>query len=113
MALMLTALLKQTGLFTDAQLEQFEAEDRSGDASVTAAVVRLGLAQEEPFLRAAANVLGLEFRSVESAEISRELVERLPARAVYQYNIVPVSFENNTLTVATSDPFNLSALDGK
>ncbi|MCL1856058.1 MAG: GspE/PulE family protein [Kiritimatiellaeota bacterium] len=109
---MLTALLRQTGLFDEARLEQFEMADRSEDASVTASVVRLGMAQEEPFLRAAADVLGLEYRSVAETEISRELVERLPARAVYQYNIVPVSFEGNVLTVATSDPFNLSALDG-
>jgi len=108
----LLALLRQTGIFSEIQLEQLEAADRSADASLTETVVRLGLAREEDFLRAAARILGMEYRSVVDLELERELVEHLPARAVYQYNVVPVEHKDGVLVVATSDPFNLGLLDG-
>jgi type II secretory ATPase GspE/PulE/Tfp pilus assembly ATPase PilB-like protein len=108
----LLAVLRQTGLFSDVQMDQLAAADRSGDASITETVTRLGLVREEDFLRAAAETLGMDYVSVVGLEPDRTLIERLPARAVYQYNVVPVSFEGGLLTVATSDPFNLGLLDG-
>jgi len=109
---LLFALLSQTGLFTDLQLEMLRTEDRKGDATITDSVVRLGLAAEDDFLREAAKVVGIDYVDVEGAEAAPELLEKLPARAVYQYNVVPVAFEGGTLTIATSDPFNLTQLDG-
>ena len=109
----LNALLKQTGLFSAEQLALFAGSDRSEDPSITATVVRLGLAKEEDFLRAAADVLGLEYLPVASLDTpSRDLVERLPAYAVSQYNVAPVRFEDGVLTVVTCDPFDLHLLDG-
>jgi len=108
----LLALLRQTGLFNDLQLEQLSTVDRGGDASITETVVRLGLAREEDFLRAIARVLGMDYTSVLEIEADRALIERLPARAVYQYNVVPIGWDQGTLTVATSDPLNLGMLDG-
>ncbi len=109
----LLALLRQTGLFTDDQLSLLASADRSEDPTLTASVVRLGLAKEEDFLRAAAKVLDIEYLPVAGLDTpSRDLVERLPAYAVSQYNVAPVRFEDGTLTVVTCDPFDLHLLDG-
>ena len=109
----LHALLKQTGLLSEDQLAIFESSDRSQDPTITASVVRLGLANEEEFLRAAAKVLDLEYLPVASLDTpARDLVERLPAYAVSQYNVAPVRFENGVLSVVTCDPFDLHLLDG-
>ena len=109
---LLRALLRETKLFNDVQLDQLFADPREGDASITESIVRLNMAPEEDFLRAASEVLGVEFVDASALEASPELLEKLPARAVYQYNVVPVSFEGKTLTVATNDPFNQTQIDG-
>ena len=109
---LLFELLRQTRLFNDVQLDQLASDDRQGDASITESIVRLGLASEEDFLGEAAKVVGIDYVDVSGLEASPELIEKIPARAVYQYNVIPVFFEDNTLTIATSDPFNLTLLDG-
>ena len=109
----LYTVLKQTGILSDEQWELFSSSDRSEDATVAASVVRLGIATEEDFLKASAETLGLEYIQPSALETpSRDLVERLPAYAVSQYNVAPVRFEDGVLTVVTSDPFDLRLLDG-
>jgi len=105
-------LLIETKLFNEVQLDQLFADSREGDASVTESIVRLNMAPEEEFLKAAADVLGMDFVDASELEAAPELIAKLPPRAVYQYNVVPVSFEGKTLTVATNDPFNESQIDG-
>lgn len=109
---LLVALLRQTKLFNDVQLDQLFMDDKRGDASITESIVRLGMASEEEFLKEAVKVIGVDYVDVSELEASPELIERLPARAVYQYNVIPVAFDSGTLTIATSDPFNLMQLDG-
>ena len=109
---LLFELLRQTKLFNDVQLDQLALDDRSGDASITESVVRLGMASEEDFLQAAARVIGLDYVDVSEIAPAPDVIERLPARSVYQYGVIPVSFDNDTLTIATSDPFNLALVDG-
>jgi len=109
---LLFAMLRQTQLFNDVQLDQLMAEDRQGDIGITETVVRLGLAGEEEFLQAAARVIGIDYLDVSDLEAQPEIIEKLPARAVYQYNVIPVAFDDGMLTIATSDPFNIIQLDG-
>ncbi len=108
----LIALLRQTGLFSEPQLDLFAAADRSEDKTVTASVVRLGLAAEEEFLRAAAKVLGIEYFPLAELAPTRDLVERLTPFAAEQYEVAPVRFEDGVLTVVSSDPFGLHLVDG-
>lgn len=108
----LFALLRQTRLFNDVQLDRLAMDDRQGDASITESIVRLGLASEEDFLTEAAKVIGIEYVDVTGLEATPELIEKLPARAVYQYNVIPIAFDGGTLTIATNDPFNLAQMDG-
>lgn len=109
---LLFELLRQTKLFNDVQLDQLALDDRSGDASITESIVRLGMASEEDFLEAAAKVIGLDYVDVSDIAPSPDVIEKLPARSVYQYSVIPVSFDSDTLTIATSDPFNLTLIDG-
>ena len=107
----LLALLSQTGVLSPEQIELLASADRSGDAGLVASVVRLGLAQEEPFLRASAKILGMEYLDVEELEIDPEVAKNLPARAATQYRVVPVRIEDGVLTVATAEPYDASLPD--
>ena len=105
-------VLKKTGLFTDLQIEHVLAADRSDGTGITGVVVRLGLAREDDFLRKIGEVLGFAYTELAQVRPTDEALTKLPARAVYQYNVLPLSVENGVLTVVTCDPFNTGMTDG-
>ncbi|MCE9615335.1 MAG: GspE/PulE family protein [Lentisphaerae bacterium] len=104
-------LLKQTGLFNESQVTELLEAARAGEKSVTATVLDAGYAREDDFLQAMARVLGLRYVRVGAESIPAEVLERLPTKAVFQYNVIPIAFENDVLTVAANDPLNMSLID--
>ena len=108
--LFLANLLKKTGLFKDAQIEILLNADLA--EGLPAAVARLEMAREVDFLEKLAPVLGLEYVDLAKTRPSDEALRLLPARAVHQYNALPLAVEDETLVVAISDPMNAAAADG-
>ena len=108
--LFLANLLKKTGLFKDAQIEILLNADLA--EGLPAAVARLEMAREADFLEKLAPVLGLDYVDLAKTRPSDEALRLLPARAVHQYNALPLAVEDETLVVAISDPMNAAAADG-
>ena len=108
----IVTVLRKTGLLTDDQVAQLLAADRSDGSGVVAVLARLGIVKEEPLLQKLAPILGLTYTPLADAEPEAEAVQKLPARAVYQYGIMPLKLQNGVLTVAVNDPFNTGAADG-
>jgi type II secretory ATPase GspE/PulE/Tfp pilus assembly ATPase PilB-like protein len=100
----LSGVLRRTELLRDEAIESVIAAARSGEAGVTAIVVREGHAREDAFLEALGKALNLPFVKLAGQETPRDVLDRLPPKAVFQYNVFPISFENGTLLVATSEP---------
>lgn len=108
----LASLLRKTGLFTEAQLAILLSADMSDGKGLPGAVVRLEMAKESDFLEKFAAVLGLEYVDLAKTRPTDEALQLLPARAVYQYNALPLAVEGETLAVALADPMNAVAADG-
>jgi len=106
------SILRKTGLFSDLQLDQVLAADRSDGNGIAGVVTRLGITTEEQFLKKIGEFIGFTYTDLADARPSDDALNSLPARAVYQYNVLPISIINNTLTVVTSDPFNTGMTDG-
>lgn len=104
-------LLKRTGLFTEPQLNEFFASKLESGISVTQRIVDEGYALEDAFLEAIGKVLGLPYERLNEKDIENDILGRLPAKVVFQYNIIPLAVENGALRVATNDPFNFSLVD--
>lgn len=98
-------LLRQTGLFEDASLAALLAGARETGQSVREAVLAGTELKEEAFLQKLAEAMNLPFRRLKDIEISDETLNKLPTKAIFQYNVVPLSEEENSLLVATSNPF--------
>jgi type II secretion system protein E len=78
---------------------------------VGTALVKLGYVTEDDVQRALADQLHLPFvRPVEMA-ISKEVIDRIPAKIVSRYHLVPVAAQNGTLSVACTDPLDIHMLD--
>lgn len=104
-------VLKRTGLFTEEQVAAILTNSAEGGLSfLEAAVNQSGIAEHE-FLEAIGKILNMGFTRLSGMDIPPEVLQLLPTKAVFQYNVVPVSLENNTLLVATNDPFNTSLVD--
>ena len=74
-------------------------------------VVEMGLASEEQVLQALAAELGMRYVELADVSVDRDLLERFPAREIFRHTLFPLSRRNGTVVVATSDPFDLEALD--
>ena len=107
----LTGLLEATGLFKPEQVETVLAAQQEAGSSVTAAVVKSGFANEQDFLAALGKAMGLPYKRMRDATIEKTVLEKLPTKAVFQYNVFPVDIENGALRVATNDPFDPGLVD--
>ncbi len=105
------ALLEATGLFTPSQIEELSIKQRENDGVLTATVVALEYAREDVFLPALAKAMRVPYVKVGDKPIAGEILEKVPTKAVFQYNVIPVGIENGTLRVATSEPFRPGLAD--
>jgi general secretion pathway protein E/type IV pilus assembly protein PilB len=104
----LNSLLQKTGLFTPEQIQSVTA---SAGAEFTAAVLEKTGVREEQFLEKLAEVMQLPFLRLARAEIARELLAKVPPKAVFQYNILPVAEEDGALRIATANPLQPGLID--
>lgn len=107
-------VLESTGLYSPERLEQIiGACDSNPDMGLTEAALKFGGEKEEDFLKKIGEVLGFEYVAVETLSPKQEILNRLPAKAVYKYNVLPIRYDaaRNELTVAAADPFNTKIPD--
>jgi type II secretory ATPase GspE/PulE/Tfp pilus assembly ATPase PilB-like protein len=98
-------LLDQTSLFEDPQLATLLDKARENGQPIREAVLAGTELKEEVFLEKLAQAMNLPFQRLKDVEIAAETLEKLPTKAIFQYNVIPLSAEKNSLLVATSDPF--------
>ena len=104
-------VLEKTELFTPDQIEVLLASAREEGTSVTHLVAEHGYVREDKFLEALGGVLRMPLAELGEDVIEDDVLQRLPTKAVFQYNVIPFSFEKGTLHVAINDPFDSSLLD--
>ncbi len=107
----LAELLERTELFSANQIDTLGDLIAANDVPIGQVVASQGLAREDAFLETLAVVLKMPYMPLKGEEIDREVLERLPTKAVFQYNVIPVSFERGLLSVAVSDPFVPGLID--
>jgi len=106
-------VLKATGLYSDEALAKIaDGRARNPEMGLVEAVLKFGGAKEADFLRKTGEFLGFDYVELEKAQPRPDVLQKLPASAVYQYNVLPLKFADGALTVASSDPFSTMAADG-
>ncbi|MGN0854641.1 MAG: GspE/PulE family protein [Kiritimatiellia bacterium] len=106
-------ILKSAGIFSDGQLERIAAGRAANPGMpLIEAAVKFGGSKEAEVLKAVGRLLGLEFVDLERQTPAPDALTRLPASAVYQYNVLPFRADGQTMTVVASDPFDTRAADG-
>lgn len=105
-------VLVDLGYLNEEQLERvveeqrFRSEEKLGQIAVS-----LGMFGEEQLAQALAEQLGLQIIHLLDITIPPEVLSHLTEPMAQVYKVIPVSFKNEVLTIATSEPQNLSILD--
>ncbi len=98
-------ILARTELFSAEQAAVLAAEATGSGLPIGQVIAADGTVREADFLKALADQLHMPFLRLKEAEINRDILNRLPPKAVFQYHVIPVAFASDALQVAVSDPF--------
>ncbi len=102
-------LLLDRGLLSLPELESVRAQ--ANGKRIDQVAVEQGLLTEEQALRAIGDELGMRYVELNDFPIDRELLMKFPTTAVFRHSLLPLQRVNGRVEIATSDPFDLEALD--
>ena len=103
-------LLAAKGLVSHERLARALAEQNRTKEKLGAILVRMGLINEDQLVEFLAHQYNLETIAVPEA-IDPDLVRLIPAEVARKYELIPISRNGRSLTVAMGDPTNLAAID--
>ncbi len=103
-------ILLKKGLLDSRQLEQSRRAQADG-MRLDEVAVNLGFLTEEAALRALGEEVGVRFVDLNETKVDLSLLKGFPAKLIHRESVFPIEQRNGSLIVATSDPFNLYALD--
>jgi len=89
-----------------ALIEQEKHKDFLGDT-----LIRLGLITKDQFYNTLAGQLGVEYVKLNEIQIAPDVINEIPAKFACHYELIPIKMENNTITVAMSNPLDIHTID--
>ncbi len=92
------------------QLEMVRRAHESGD-TLDAVSLELEYASVEELQRAVGKALGMDYVDLTSVEVDLAALQGFPLRLIHRYGVFPLGLRDRCLVVATSNPFDLAALD--
>lgn len=104
-------VLLDHGVITQAQLDDALAQQRASGERLDRVLVRMGLVDADQVLQTIGDQFHLDVVDLDTTEVDASVLQTLPASLVQKQRCVPIRQEHGILTVATSDPFELSVLD--
>ncbi len=102
-------LLLDRGLLSLPELES--VRQKATGKRIDQVAVEQGLLTEEQALRALGEELGMRFVELADFPVDRDLLTKFPTTAIFRHSLLPLRRVNGRVEVATSDPFDLEALD--
>ena len=101
-------ILLGCGLLDDRQLSMSRVQNQE---DIVEAAIELGFVTEEAALRALGDAVGLDYVDLSETEVDLSLLSSFPNKLIHRQSLFPISRQNGSLVVATSDPFDLYPLD--
>ena len=74
-------------------------------------LIKMGMVTEEDVQRTLAEQLQLPFVKLGEHTIRKEVIEKIPAKLVNHYHLVPFEQNDGVMKVAVSDPLDMHMLD--
>jgi type II secretion system protein E len=109
--MVITDILVEKGLLAPEQLSEALTLQKAEGLRLDRAIVQMGFMTERKLLEVMAQELHLPLADLTDISIDQQTLRSLPLKIVYRKRLVPISRQNGTVTVATSDPFDLYIFD--
>lgn len=107
----LQGALLENNLLKKTDLQSYLPESKSSGQSLKEYLLSHGILTEKQILIALSQSLKTKVINFNDLMIDKSVLERMPSNFVDHYKILPVAFEHNRLTVATSNPIDVKILD--
>ena len=104
-------LLTERGFVTPEQVEAAEKSMRAENETTLDVLVSGGTLSEDDVLGTVADQFGLKYCHVNADAIDAGIVKEIPADIAKKYGVVPVVADEESITVALSDPMGYDAID--
>jgi general secretion pathway protein E/type IV pilus assembly protein PilB len=99
-----------TALLDERQL-RLAREALATDGRLDRVATELGFSTEEDALAAVGKAIGVDWIDLAHTQVDLSLLKTFPVKLIHQHQVFPLRREEDTLVVATADPFDLHALD--
>lgn len=111
MALRLGDILVEKGIITPQELKMaIDEQQRTGEI-LGQVLVKMGFVTEKEMLQALAEQQGIPFLDLKDVKIDENVIKKVPAKFATHYKIMPLNMEENVLTIAISNPFDMWPID--
>ena len=104
-------LLKERGFLTAEQIEAASKSMKAENETTLDVLVSGGTIGEDEVLGTVADQFGLKYCHVNADAIDQSVTAEIPAEMAKKYGVVPVVADENSITVALSDPMGYDAID--
>jgi len=104
-------LLVAEGLLTRERLGQAVAEQQRTGETLTAALLKLALVDEYDLTQFLCRQYGISAVALSQLDLEPDVLALVPVGVATRHEVLPLTRENNTLTLAMADPTNVSAID--
>lgn len=104
-------VLLDAGLINDQQLDMALIEQKENGGMIGNILVAKGFVKKESLYSHLENQIGVEYIELENYEVSEEAIKAIPRKIAIKHSLIPLSIEDNTLTVGMADPLNIFAVD--
>jgi len=106
-------ILIQEGIIGLKELNIAMDEQRKTKEPLGKILVRMDLVKEEELLGALSRQLGMKFYAkLSDISVDNEVIKRVPVKLVWYYKFLPIKIEEEILTIAVSDPFDMWLTEG-
>ncbi len=105
-------MLVETGIITSEQLQEALEEQKKSGGRLGQTLMALGYITEDVMAAFVGKQLGISYVSLsEYGEISGDVTKIVPENICRHQTLVPISLEENVLTIAMADPLNVFTVD--
>ena len=105
-------ILVDLGFISEDQLAMLLAEQQQRPGEMLGQIaMSIGLVSDEQLAQALAEQMGLQVISISDVVIPPDVLRQITEPMAQLYRVIPVSFKNDTLTIAMCDPQKLSIID--
>lgn len=104
-------VLIEAGVISAEDLEKGLREQKKTGKFICTTLIEMKLAEEEVILPILSKQLNIPYIKIKSLDIKPDVISKVPAKFVTHYKLMPISLDNNKITLAVTDPLDVHTLD--